>query len=178
MDIRHNLHRIRRKDGKRWIGSARFSIVVTSVVVATMTFAAATGAVDAVPFGKGIDVLTFHIQRMTTLEDALHKAVNDRDSKQLDKMLSPFFEIRRAGGVVVQRDAWLREGMKSGGQLYELRMTCRTASLPFSPWPRLDTRTGSSSTSECTNRTNGVCAFASRRPKPSDEPVENQLPVR
>jgi hypothetical protein len=65
-------------------------------------------------------VLTLHVQRVSTLERALHNAVNNRDSVSLDKLLSPYFEIRRARGVIVQRDAWLREGVVSDGELHQL----------------------------------------------------------
>jgi hypothetical protein len=99
--------------------SIRSFFVATSFVLATMTVATANGA-DALPNGKGINVLTLHMQRVTTLENALHKAVNDRDSAALDKLLLPFFEIRRGGGVTVQRDAWLLEGEKSDGELHGL----------------------------------------------------------
>jgi hypothetical protein len=60
------------------------------------------------------------MQRVTTLEAALHKAVNGRDTTSLGKLLSPYFEIRRAAGVIVERDAWLREGVSSDGELHQL----------------------------------------------------------
>ena len=100
--------------------SAGSSTVVMLIATAMLTFTSATGAVDALPSGKGINVMTLYMQRMSTLEQALHKAVNSRDSAALDRMLSPFFEIRRPGNMVVQRDAWLREGVKSDGQLHDL----------------------------------------------------------
>jgi hypothetical protein len=80
----------------------------------------APAGVDAPPSGKGIDVLTLHVQRVSTLESALHNAVNRRDSASLDKLLSPYFEIRRSRGIIVQRDAWLREGVSSDGELHQL----------------------------------------------------------
>jgi hypothetical protein len=97
--------------------SARPLLVAAWIIAAAIPSA---GAVDALPGGRGINVMTLHMQRVTTLENALHKAVNDRDSAALDKLLSPFFEIRRTAGVSVQRGAWLREGVKSDGQLHGL----------------------------------------------------------
>jgi hypothetical protein len=64
--------------------------------------------------------MTLHMQRMTTLETALHNAVNKYDTTSLDKLLSPLFEIRRDSNVIIERDAWLREGIKSDGELHGL----------------------------------------------------------
>jgi hypothetical protein len=99
--------------------SSRSLFVTTLLVFATAAVSAAAG-VDAPPSGKGVDVLTLHVQRISTLERALHKAVNDRDAVGLDKLLSPFFEIRRAKGAIIQRDAWLREGVVADGELHQL----------------------------------------------------------
>ena len=71
------------------------------------------------PSGKGINVMTLHMQRMTALESALNAAVKSHDTASLDKLLSPFFEVRRAG-IIVDRDAWLHEGDKSDGELHQL----------------------------------------------------------
>jgi hypothetical protein len=88
------------------------------LVAVSLTMSA--NALPPAPGGKGISVMTLHMQRMTTLETALHKAVNERDTISLSKLLSSFFEIRRAGGIIVDRDTWLREGVKSDGELHQL----------------------------------------------------------
>jgi hypothetical protein len=103
------------------MSSIRPIIIATLLVFSTLACAAACAdALPSGPSGKGINVLTLHMQRVTSLETALHKAVNERDTTSLGKLLSPFFEIRRAAGVIVERDAWLREGVTSDGQLHQL----------------------------------------------------------
>lgn len=89
------------------------------IAIATIETPAAMSA-DALPGGKGIDVMTRYMQRVSALEADLHAAVVRHDAKALDKLLSPFFEIRRPNGVIVQRESWLAEGDKPDGNLRDL----------------------------------------------------------
>ena len=103
------------------MSSNRSFLIATLLVVAiAVTSTVGADALPPSPNGKGINVLTLHMQRVSMLEAALHQAVNERDAIALGKLLSPFFEIRRAGGVIVERDAWMREGIRSDGELHQL----------------------------------------------------------
>jgi hypothetical protein len=86
----------------------------------TATALAISGnALPANPGGKGISMMTVHMQRMSQLETALQAALNAQDNPSVDKLLSPFFEVRRAG-MIVTRDVWIQEGVKSDGELHQL----------------------------------------------------------
>ena len=99
---------------------AFFAAILLVLSTGVVTSASGADALPATPSGKGINVLTLHMQRVSKLENALHKAVNARDANVVGNLLSPFFEIRRAHGVVVERDAWLQEGVVFDGELHQL----------------------------------------------------------
>lgn len=94
-------------------------LAILPPLLAAITLTIGGNALAADGGGKGIAMMTLHMQRMTQLETALLAAVNTRDNAGLDKLLSPFFEVRRAGKIV-DRDTWLREGVKSDGELHQL----------------------------------------------------------
>jgi hypothetical protein len=62
----------------------------------------------AVDVSKGGGTMTRFVLQFGQLERAMQDAQAKHDQKQLDAMLSPLFEIRRASGDRVMREDWLK----------------------------------------------------------------------
>lgn len=83
--------------------------LLLSLSLASLVMAQAGGK----PSGRAaVPTLTLYMKQFGELESRLLDAQAGKDLKQLDTLLSPLFELRRAEGGATPRQTWLEEQLR------------------------------------------------------------------